>query len=132
MRYAVLIFLVFATTILFSPFFAMAQSSESQASFTLPNSVDELMQKLPSPVTDFVRSLSRLNVPSGFSASPQIPAYGIPYPFPSIPHDANPGSLLNFVKQLILFVGGFFVVILRVIASIIERVISFLAGVFSR
>ena len=107
---------------LFLPFFAEAQSVNN-APFALPTSLDDVIQKLPQPLTDFINSLHRLSN-SGFATAPHVPVYGMPYAFPAMPQDANPGTFYNFVHQLILFVGGFLVVILRVIASIIESVIS--------
>lgn len=129
MRHAIFIILLF----FIAPLAAQAQSSGGTMAFSLPTSFDEVIQKLPRPLVDFVNSLYQFSIHPGAGSalpmpnSPWMPPYGIP----AIPQNLTAGSVFDFVKQLILFIGGFLVVILRAIASVIEWVISIISQRFS-
>ena len=115
-------------TLILIPLAAHAEISiRSGGPLTLSASVDEITQQFSGPFSDFVGSLSRTHF-NNVGSSDIIRAAHYPeiHGLPAIPHDLTLASFLDFVKQLILFVGGFLVVVLRVLASIIETIISWL------
>ena len=127
-------FIIFCgALILFMPVAAQAQSSGWTMAFSFPASLDEVIQKLPRPVFDFVQSLHRAGNNLHFVGGQLfLPPAGIfPYGTPLIPQQFTAGSVFDFVKQLILFIGGFLVVILRVIASVIEWIVTAISQRFS-
>ncbi len=104
-----------------SPGISFAEIQMNPSSMRLPSSVDEIVSTLPAPFREFINSIERqfpmMHMPGGGPMGISQGLSGLQFP-----QQFSAGGVIGIVKAVVIFVGQFAVVILRIMANLIETV----------